>query len=354
MKKLFTLLSAVFATGMLSAQITITKNDMPIAGDSFLYATVQPVGSGVNVANTGANYTWNFTNLVKTDSAYVKYQRSAQTPYAFYFLNTMGQKISENIGFGQFSFEDVYSFYKTSNTSFTAEGIGFKFNSIPLAGFYTDKDDIYKFPLTYGNKDSSSFRVAIQIPGLGSYRQSGKRVNNVDGWGKITLPNGNAMDCIRIKSVINQVDSIAVTQPFPIAFGFPSTRVEYKWLTNTDKVPVLELSGTEVMGTFTPASVRYRQQSKTGGGGNVGVSEVQDNRIRIYPNPASDKLIITIPDNGTTTVKLFTMDAKEINIQFNRNATGIELDITNVAVGSYMVFANSGNEIVWEKITVNR
>lgn len=355
MKKLFTLLAAAFSVSALSAQITITKSDVPVAGDSFQYMTVQPIGAGVNVNNTGANTIWNFTNLTKNDSTMVRYYRSSQTPYGFYFLNTMGQKIADDLGFGQFSFKDVYSFYKATNSAFTAEGTGFKFNNIPLAGFYTEEDHIYRFPLTYGKTDSGDFRVVVQIPGLGKYSQSGTRKNYVDGWGKITLPNGNPLDCIRLKSVLTQTDSISVTQPFPVSFGFPSSRVEYKWLTKTDKVPVLELSGTELMGNFTPTSVRYRSQSKTGGGGgNVSVSEVQENKVRIYPNPASDRLVISLPDYGITHVKLFTMEAKEINIQFNRGTAGIELDVANIPVGSYMVFANSGNEIVWEKITINR
>lgn len=353
MKNIIVLIAITGISVGLTAQITITSAHMPAANDSFTYMNVQAVGGGVNVNTTGPNTTWNYSSLVKTDSTVVRYERSSQTPYAFYFINTFGQKIADNIGFGQFSMSDVYSFYKNTNTSFTAEGTGFKFNSIPLAGTYTDKDDIYLFPLKYNDRDSSNFRVSIQIPALGSYKQSGRRVNHVDGWGTITLPGGGSpQQCLRVKSTITQVDSFSVTQPLPISFGFPSTRVEYKWLTTTDKVPVLEVSGTELLGTFTPTSIRYRTQSKTNTGPGIFVNEVNNARVAIYPNPATEKIVVSIPNLGETFIKVVTMEGKEIPVTFARTGNTIEIDTRSLSQGYYMLLAKSGNEVIWEKFQI--
>lgn len=354
MKKTLLLFGFATIAMALQAQINITNAHMPAANDSFTYVNVQAVGGNVNVNTTGANTTWNYASLVKTDSTIVRYERSSKTPYAFYFINTFGQKIADNIGFGQFALSEVYSFYKNSTTSFTAEGTGFKFNNIPLAGTYSDKDDIYLFPLKYNDRDSSNFRVAIQIPGLGSYKQSGKRVNFVDGWGTITLPGGGTpQQCLRVKSTITQVDSISVSQPFPIAFGFPSTRVEYKWLTTTDKVPVLEVSGTDLVGTFTPTTVRYRTQSKTNTGPGIFVNEVNTGSVAIYPNPASEKILVTIPNLGETFIKVVTMEGKEIPVTYSRDGNTVEVDTRHLAAGHYMLMAKSGNEVIWEKFQIS-
>lgn len=354
MKKISTCLFLGLLSVATWAQITITKNNMPAAGDTFRYANVQAIGSNIDVSKTGTNYSWNVSTLSKTDETVLEYKRSAQTPYSFYFINTFGTLIADNIGFGQFSLSEVYNFYKNTSSNFTAEGIGFKFNNIPLGGFYTDKDEIYKFPLEYADRDSSSYKVSVAIPGLGSYKQGGTRINKVDGWGKLTTPYKTYNNCIRVKSEISQVDSFSVSQPFPVAFGFPSTRTEYKWLSNEDNVPVLEASGNTVAGNFVPTVVRYRTQAQ-GTNPNISVKEIGDaTQVKIYPNPAADKIIVTLPNYGESHVKLFNMEGKEQTISFSRTNEGLEIAIKTLPVGYYMLFAQSGNDIIWEKIEISR
>ncbi|HYG14690.1 MAG TPA: hypothetical protein VEC12_02985 [Bacteroidia bacterium] len=118
MNKLCVLFTLIIAASAANGQITITRNDMPAAGSSYTYYTIPAVGSGINVSQTGPNYTWNFGSLTKNDSTTLKYEPSGQTPYAFFFLNTMGVKIAGNMGFGQFSFSDVYTFYKNTKYKF--------------------------------------------------------------------------------------------------------------------------------------------------------------------------------------------------------------------------------------------
>lgn len=54
-----------------------------------------------------------------------------------------------------------------------------------------------------------------------------------------------------------EIDSVNVTAA-SINMGFPNNRVEYRWLSNSEKIPVLEVTGTEVAGVFTPTTIRYR------------------------------------------------------------------------------------------------
>jgi hypothetical protein len=352
MKNLFTCLLISCLSLATSAQITINRSDMPASGDTFRFATVLPIGANINVNKTGANQAWDFKNLNKNDEELVEYKASSKTPYAFYFFNTYGNLVADELGFGQFALKEVYNFYRATNTRFTAEGIGFKFNNFPLGGFYSDKDEIYSFPLKYNDDVTSTFRVSVQLPTVGNYVQSGIRKNEVDGWGKVTTPY-KTYDCVRVKSTITQTDSFSVQQPFPVSFGFPSTRIEYKWLTKDDKVPVMEVIGNEVAGNFIANSVRYRFERKTGGGGpGVGVKEVKNNKVSVYPNPATDKIIIEIPNHGGNEVKLFTMEGKEISVRSVRLEGSIEVVVDKLADGFYMLFAKSGKEIVWEKVQV--
>lgn len=353
MNKLCVLFALIIAAFAANGQITITRSDMPSAGSSYNYYTIPAVGSGINVSQTGPDFTWNFGSLAKDDSITLKYEPSLQTPYAFFFLNTMGIKIADNMGFGQYSFSDIYMFYKNTNASFTGEGMGIKFNSFPLAANHSDEDEIYKFPLKYGNRDSTTFQVTFQLPVIGTFKQMGHRVTEVDGWGTINLPGGTSSPCLRIKSTIRQIDSISVTVPFPATFGFPSERVEYKWLTNNDKVSVLQVTGTEVMGTFTPATVQYRSKAASNPPGpGVGVQEQEAFKVRIYPNPATDKLTINL--GNPDAVKLFDMQGKELAVNYSSTQNSTEINTSSLTTGFYMLFVKAGNELVWERVEVRK
>lgn len=353
MNKLCVLFTLIIAAFTANGQITITRSDMPSAGSSFNYYTIQAVGSGINVNQTGANYTWNFGSLAKEDSVTLKYEPSLQTPYAFFFLNTMGVKIADNLGFGQYSFSDVYTFYKNTNASFTGEGMGIKFNSFPLAANHSDEDEIYKFPLKYGNWDSTTFQVTFQLPVIGTFKQMGSRVTEVDGWGNITLPGGTSSPCLRVKSTIYEIDSIAVTVPFPATFGFPSTRIEYKWLTNNDKVSVLQVTGTEAMGNFVPGTVQYRSKAANNPpppGPGVSVQEQKTFKVNIYPNPATEKITVNL--GNPDAVKLFDMQGKELAVNYSSTQNSTEINTSALAAGFYMLFVKAGNELVWEKVEI--
>lgn len=275
MKQIYiTLVSLVFSA-VASAQITITQSDMPAApilgqADSLRYSTASIVTSNIDVTQTGANFTWNFSNLQPSGQGVSEYKSSAQTFYSVFGFGftAIGLKQPDltfpvqgiNLGF-----TDVYDFYNSTSSKFETKGTGLTVTLIPKVGLYTDPDVIYNLPLNFADHDSDTFRYyldSLSFPGIPvavSYLKKGTRVNTVDGWGSITTPFGT-FNCIRVKSVITEIDSI-MTGFFN--FPFPNNRVEYKWLAKTTgstkmKIPVLEVVGTETSGVFTPTSIKYR------------------------------------------------------------------------------------------------
>jgi PKD repeat protein len=244
-------------------QITINKNHMPSSGDEIEYSTARPLN--VDVSKTGDSVEWDYTKLVNLDDGIDAYISSLRTPYILSFgFTTFGKKLMDTLGFGDFQFKNIYNFYQNSNASFRDVGMGFQFAAIPLpqAGKHTDADEIFVFPLEYGDKDSTTFDVEVPISvgiKLGSFFRSGNRVTTVDGWGKISTPYAKDVECIRVKSVITELDSIKVSTP-AINFGQVITRIEYKWLSTTEKMPLLTITGNEVLGSFAATSVVYRNE----------------------------------------------------------------------------------------------
>lgn len=254
-----------------NAQISISSSDMPSSGDTIRF-TNAPIGN-FNFSSTGSNYQWNFSDLGINSQGLYKFQTLGQTPYASLILTglpfgSFGYKIADSIGQGQFSFKDIYNFFEKNISSWRAVGTAFTLpiqgTTFKTGGVYSDKDEIYKFPLNYNDYDSSTFKVTtpfgISIFNVGNFEQKGYRINTVEGWGKISTPFAKDVNCLKIKSRIEEIDSLRIAIPgqTPITVGFPNSRIEYKWLSKTEKIPVLEVVGTNLNNLFIPTSVRYR------------------------------------------------------------------------------------------------
>lgn len=349
MKKIFLLLTCLYILNI-KAQISITASNMPSNGDTIRY-TNAPIESQ-NFTTFGANTTWDYSTLGITNQDLYKYQALTSTPYATLILNGLpfgafGYKIADSVGGGGFMFKDIYTFFEKKTSSPSAWlGVGTAL-TIPLAGtpvktggVYSDKDEIYKFPLNYNDYDSTTFKVTtplgISFLNVGSFTQKGYRINKVEGWGKISTPYKSNLDCIKIKSVVNEIDSLKIAIPSqqPITVGFPVTRIEYKWLSTTEKIPVLEVSGTQIGNTFTPTLIRYRD--------NYRASPINPilPKIKFTVNNNTGKTLVdtfkftnnTTPTFGTTYQWAITPSA---GVSFVKNTT-------SSSQNPQVVFANTG------------
>lgn len=232
------------------AQITITKNDMPNAGDT-IRISVKTSLTGFQGTATGANYTWDYSTLKPDSQRTVKCVSGLNTPYAvpYGFLATYG---IYNYTPDQFPWSlagspptQVYDFYKKNTNYLAIIGQGMTLQGQPIPALYSGgtADIVYKFPLNYQNKDTSTCYFGAPIPGFGYYRKKQTRINEVDGWGSLTTPFGT-FNTLRVKSTLMISDSIYLDT---LGFGVTIPRqniVEYKWLAPGKKIPVLEIDGT--------------------------------------------------------------------------------------------------------------
>lgn len=266
MKKYLLFVLSFCIINLIYSQITITQTNMPSIGDTIRYSN-SPVGT-LNFINTGANYSWDYSNLGFTNQDVYKFQGLTSTPYATLAFSGMpfgaiGYKIADSIGQGQVAFKNIYNFYEKRSADWRAVGTGFTLSALPFpaGGVYSDKDEIYKFPLNYNDYDSTTFSITTplgnQFIQLGTYKQKGYRKTTVEGWGKITTPYASNISCLKIKSEIFEIDSLKISTP-SFNVGFPNNRVEYKWLSTTEKIPLLEVVGNQVGNTFVPITIRYR------------------------------------------------------------------------------------------------
>ena len=329
--KFFALLLTFFAFASAEAQtqITITSSDMPVSGDTIRYSNADPT-TNIDLSQTGPNFTWDFSSLTSINQGVYEYKSASSTPYAFFFFGNFGLKVSDSLGVANFTLEDIYQFYDTQTGSFEATGSGIRFQGLPIPANYSDPDEIYTFPLEYGDIDSSTFKVSFQLGTFIQYQQEGDRVNEVDGWGEITTPFGT-FDCIRVRSRIEELDSVLISG---VGTQFPVTRVEYRWLANGIHIPILEVLGTELLGNFTPTQIRYRDNVPPVID-PIGISDVETARqISVFPNPASQHINIIGENIQGKEFELVDIAGRKMT-SFSPNRQVYQIDISFLSPGIY-------------------
>jgi hypothetical protein len=367
MNKNLLILFIGFLSISLSSQISITSANMPISGDTARY-TAANLNSIGNYTTTGFNHVWDFSTLDSIGQGIREFLPSTSTPYFFYFLSPKyGEKTVDSIPIPAIplagttiSIKDIYSFYKKNGAlSFNSEGLGLTLSGIPIGTTATgsNDDELYMFPLNYADRDSTTF--SFSTPTFSSipftYKKHGYRITEADGWGTITTPYGTEA-CLRVVTTQYSIDTIkinALSAPLN-KIGFPNYARSYQWLTLTEKIPYLEISGNVIGGNFTPTQAKYRDVIRS----FVGIKEEQNTiALSVFPNPTNNEVNIIIAQNDKDVVAEITdLQGKVILTKIlNQNAQIINqhnIDVSSIAKGTYFLNLRTSNSKQTLKISV--
>jgi hypothetical protein len=256
MKKIVLIAFLVYTYSTSFGQITISKNDMPVASDTARYSTSI---SFLNFTNTGPNYTWDYSSLITTGQGIDTFSSALSINPIFWLtfgLTDFGTRSANDLAtyFSLLGISNAYDFYKTSNSYYEINGLGASYNNLPIPFLYSIPEKVYQFPLSFGRIDNTNFALSLAIPGIGGLYQTGTRANTVDGWGTVITPY-DTFQCLRLKSVVNEVDSIGLDS---VNLSLPITTTTYKWLAHGSIIPVLEVQGIEAFNTFVPTSIKFK------------------------------------------------------------------------------------------------
>ena len=227
---------------------------MPSTGNMINKSTALTTGS-IDYTLTGANHIWDFSSLTPISQSIDTFVTIYSTSIFYYptFLSIADQALKQaNINLGVAQMSNVYNFFKNTSSAYNLVGYAAQVNGIPLPLKYNTADRLYKFPLNYGNIDSSSSTAILNVPSIGYFNESKNRKNTVDGWGTLTTPYGT-FPVLRVKSVIYQRDSLSLdTIPFPMP-AIIRNITEYKWVGKNNGIPLLEIVETSfgILPAFT-------------------------------------------------------------------------------------------------------
>ncbi|MBK9701041.1 MAG: DUF11 domain-containing protein [Flavobacteriales bacterium] len=72
------------------------------------------------------------------------------------------------------------------------------------------------------------------------------------------------------------------------------------------------------------------------------VSEAAPNGIRLSPNPASEVLMVHLPDGASSTFALLTIDGRQLQVPATRRSDGFQLEVRSLAPGAYLLRTEEG------------
>lgn len=306
-----TFLSVLIPCSFGIAQITITENDFPSGGDAITVS--QAIDLQIDYQSAGPNHQWDFSHLSFLNQvtreysslsgvpflinfaygpfAISAYRASYYTPFTDLPLNQFGNLLPIQIA-------DVYQYTKKTDQRLNLIGYSASISgqSVPIKSDTIETK--YYLPLNYGDEYVSrgytNLDLSMFIPA--QWVQKRKRTTVVDGWGELTTPYGT-FDVLRVQHRIEETDSVEYDGT---NFGIDiPVMYEYEWLTNGEKVPVLKVTTTEVLGVEAVISVEYRDNNY------LSTENIQSSdNLLVYPNPANDELTISWKE-GSKSVRVY-------------------------------------------------
>lgn len=362
MKKIFfTLLPALFFLNSFS-QPVIDKNDMPVVDDT-IRLSITDNDNGIDYTLTGANYNWDFSSLteqsqrvdtfVSVTTVPLLYQIDFNNPIDTTHKATVAQPQPDITQLPNVQFTEVFNFFRTTDYTYTQVGQGAKVNSIPTSIKYNEPDLLYTFPITYGTTDSSQYEYHLQIPSLGYYGETKKRVNVVDGWGTLITPF-DTFPAIRVFSTSYIHDTIYM-DTLGMGFSQDRTELEYKWLTDTIGLPALNVIKR---GGGNNVSLEYKHKYIVGAGTTDYPYTVTF--FSFYPNPAdaSSKIYFALAKTSHVTIDILDATGRKIyslaDKDFPKGFSSVEAGtyLSSLSKGMYFVKINAGSNSKTLKILV--
>jgi hypothetical protein len=305
MKKLCTIILALFISNNISyAQPVLNSSDFSpsTAYDLDVYS-VEDV-SGLSPGANGANVTWNFSGLKAPAAGKLSVLPVASTPYAASYPTA------------NFCFKSIYGgdgvdydYFRVTSTAI--ETVGDVGNGVPYSDI--DHSTWFVFPYSYGTNFNDTYQSQSDLV-IYSFSAT------FDAYGTLTTPYGTYNNVMRQKKV--EVDGA-------------DTYTDYLWFTANPFKIVMTMSfdgsndNSNATTFYVPSALNLKEYNK-------------ENLVLAYPNPATSKLNLELPNDKTIDKVVVTDVTGKIVIQETENTA--QINIEKFALGLYIIELYSGKE----------
>ena len=270
----------LFSAVIQSQTLTQAFNE-PVAGDveNFYTLDTSAFSQGLPV-NTGSNVTWDYA-LLKGLSPQLQ---------NLYVLPDTSNNAQDYPGCTLVE-KGLFNAYYKSVTSPTTQTELLGINSSTLTLNLTNSAIVARYPISFGTNLSDNLSgnfSAFNFTGT----CSGKMTTNADGKGTLILPGNTLSNILRLKSV--QTLTFFTSGIIPVGTARQTILSYYH---SSSKFPVLSITYTSI----TPISGSATATSFANGNAGffvVGINENQRDEIKIYPNPSSGIVQISVSESA--------------------------------------------------------
>lgn len=312
-----------------------TLNAQPVISNAeyFFIGTVlkfqKCVPEGVMQGNSGINQVWDFSMLNSLpDTTIETMVNPSLTPSGNEFPES---NLAESYSDGRFVYVD-----RQADANYL---VGFVDPNSGLIMHYPNSMQFAVRPITYGASITDDFTTNYTVSSL-NFIGEGTVTIIADAYGTLILPNGTYENVLRLKIEQTRIDSL-------IEFQTISTinTVTYAWFDGVHTSSLLKIDST-YSENFTEKSVEYLLDETI-----AGIQTVQKSiNLKIYPNPATDQIIITTETKGKmsiSNVKGETILVRELKSGKNK------IDISSLSAGQYFVNFDFGQNRIVRKLIVS-
>lgn len=352
------LFSFLGLSGFVFGQITLTDQHFSGANESFVISTT--TDPSIDFSTTGANVTWDFSNLVATgQKGYITKPMSSAALYsqllfgsfapnaykATYFASTTDLPLAQITSALPVSIQDISLFTKKTSAAITSVGYELLINGQGIAVKSDTIEKRYALPLNFGDTYNSRGYTALDMNPIynAQWRQHRSRSSIVDGYGTITTPFGS-FSALRIKHEITENDSIYLALGGTTGFWLPlpiPLAYEYEWRAIEEKEPILLIKTSSTLGTETVTAIEYRDQF-------LGLGIAENNvTVAICPNPVSELLNI-LAESNIEQWSLMNSDGHVVR-SATHTSNSLAIDLSQLAAGQYHLVLVTSTGISYQK-----
>jgi hypothetical protein len=295
MRRPLLLLSIVLLCAAISqAQPVINNMENYSIGMSF--KTKHCATAGIAHGSGGANQVWQFTNLQVIDSLTSWIVSPSSTPYASTFPNA-SYTLRNTKGSYRF-FQKTSAYNDLLGSVDSANGLTVTY-PLPVAGAVR--------PLTTSSGYTDSFSVFYPGSGMKGF---GGIVMTADGYGTLHLPGASYQNVIRVKTVIDETDTVFQGPP---AITSRLIATIYTWYDDLHKTPLLTWDSTHIInsiGSFAIESISYLASES---GTTTGVEGTAATQLDLTAYLSKNILRINgVTSPGRYAVSVFSTEGKRI------------------------------------------
>ncbi len=354
MKRILSLIIALFCIVNSNAQITILSNDLMDVGDSAILASVPIVPAGFNPGPVGPDQHWDFSGLVMDTVSQINFVDPATTPHGASFpgSNIAVEGMVEGLGLEGWA-------YGTKNTSlFQIDGAAGSYSIFEnLVVPFNPPEVMFDFPVNYLDSLAQTTTIDLTIdspePTVDSLRIKivTSLDSRVDAWGELITPAWSG-EVLRFRDVRVTIDSAWAKLIFFWIFieTNTNTSITYKYMANDMGYPVMQFNADAGDTTFSMVDYLFDE--------GVGESELEPDKelvFDIYPNPASTHVYCRLQHaevNGE--INIYDMHGRQL---YSKPVTSdqqlLEIDVSDYSAGLYqLVLQVDGRGVSSKKFVV--